>query len=94
MQISTTIRTQPSKNGIAKTDAPKEQQQETEAPKDSFGSAVKREALNEARHFSDRVANVAGGAGGVVGASLGASAALVGGCHPYDGAAYQGCTGA
>ena len=79
MQISTTIRTQPSKNGIAKTDAPKEQQQETEAPKDSFGSAVKREALNEARHFSDRVANVAGGAGGVVGASLGASAALVGG---------------
>ena len=53
--------------------------QEIEQPKDSFGTTVKNEALGEARHFSNRAANIVGGAGGVIGASLGASAALAGG---------------
>ena len=53
--------------------------QEIEQPKDSFGTTVKNEALGNARHFSDRAANIVGGAGGVIGASLGASAALAGG---------------
>ena len=46
--------------------------QEIEQPKDSFGTTVKNEALGNARHFSDRAANIVGGAGGVIGASLGA----------------------
>ena len=60
-------------------DQQQEQQQQPEVPKDSFGTTVKNEALGEARHFSNRAANIVGGAGGVIGASLGASAALAGG---------------
>ena len=60
-------------------DQQQEQQQQPEVPKDSFGTTVKNEALGEALHFSNRAANIVGGAGGVIGASLGASAALAGG---------------
>ena len=79
MQIQTTKR--PVQNQIApKTETVDlEQQQQPEAPQDSFGSTVKQSALGEARHLGNRFANVAGGAGGVIGASLGATAALTGG---------------
>ena len=50
-----------------------------EPVKDSFATTVRTEALGEARHFSNRAANIVGGAGGVIGASLGATAALTGG---------------
>jgi hypothetical protein len=80
MQIQTTKLPQNLKNGAAVAKAaPNQQQQDAEAPQDSFATTVKREALGEARHLSNRVSNITGGAGGVVGASLGASAALVGG---------------
>ncbi|MCA9780762.1 MAG: hypothetical protein KC800_28775, partial [Candidatus Eremiobacteraeota bacterium] len=60
MQIQTTKRP----NGIQKAAgtnaaaAPQEQQQEPEAPQDSFGSTVKQSALGEARHLGNRFANV------------------------------------
>ena len=81
MQIQTTKRPQSVQNKTAaKADAPAQQQeQEAQAPQDSFGSTVKQSALGEARHMGNRFANVAGGAGGVIGASLGATAALTGG---------------
>ena len=81
MQIQTTKRPIGIQNGAASAKAapPQEQQQQPEAPQDSFGSTVKQSALGEARHLGNRFANVAGGAGGVIGASLGATAALTGG---------------
>jgi hypothetical protein len=80
MQIQTTKRPNGIQNAPAKAAAAQEQQQQQpEAPKDSFGSTVKQSALGEARHMGSRFGNVAGGAGGVIGASLGAMAALSGG---------------
>lgn len=80
MQIQTTKRPNQIQNTAkAQTAPPQEEQQQAEAPKDSFASTVKHSALGEARHMADRFANVAGGAGGVIGASLGATAALTGG---------------
>ena len=80
MQIQTTIRP----NGIqtakaAPQAAAADQQEQAEAPQDSFATTVKNEALGEARHLGNRFANIAGGAGGVIGASIGATAALTGG---------------
>lgn len=81
MQIQTTKRPNGIQGAAQAKEAPpqQEQEQEAQAPKDSFGSTVKQSALGEARHLGNRFANVAGGAGGVIGASLGATAALTGG---------------
>ena len=51
----------------------------TEAPKDSFGKSVAREAFGEARDLSRRVSNMTSGAGAIIGATAGAYAGMVGG---------------
>ena len=80
MQIQTTRRAASTQNQVtAKTEAPAQTEQQAEAPQDSFATTVKNEALGEARHLGNRFANIAGGAGGVIGASIGATAALTGG---------------
>src|SRR5688572_4496190 len=51
----------------------------TEAPKDSFGKSVAREAFGEARDLSRRVSNMTSGAGAIIGATAGAYAGMLGG---------------
>lgn len=79
MQIQTTKISRPLATSAPANAPVAGQNQEAPAPKDSFASVVGREAFGEARHLGNRAANVVGGAGAVIGASIGASAALAGG---------------